>query len=156
MRCNPWRWLWGVIPIAMLTWLAFTWEREGIETDLRSRSEAALQDQGYSWGEVSVEGRDAFLSGVAPDEAQPYRATETVRKVRGVRIVRSRTDGSPAAVAAPEPPTDTQTAEARPVPVPQPEPKSETEPQAERVEPPPAPEVAAEPQEAPQIGRAHV
>jgi len=100
MRCNPWRWLWGVIPIAMLTWLAFTWEREGIETDLRSRAEAALESEGYAWGEVSLDGRDAFLTGVAPDESQPYRAADTVRKVRGVRIVRSRTDAGPNVAAA--------------------------------------------------------
>jgi OOP family OmpA-OmpF porin len=95
MRCNPWRWLWGVIPIAMLTWLACTWEREGIETDLRSRSEAALEDKGFGWGQVSIDGRDAFLTGVAPDESQPYQATEAVRNVRGIRVVRSRTDAGP-------------------------------------------------------------
>jgi OOP family OmpA-OmpF porin len=104
MRCNPWRWLWGVIPIAMLTWLACTWEREGIETDLRSRAEAALEGEGYAWGQVSLEGRDAFLTGVAPDESEPYRASETVRNVRGVRIVRSRTDARVA--AAPQSPDD--------------------------------------------------
>lgn len=100
MRCNPWRWLWGVIPIAMLTWLACTWEREGIETDLRSRAEAALETQGFGWGQVALDGRDALLTGVAPDDAQPYRATETVRNVKGVRIVRARTDAAPGQVTA--------------------------------------------------------
>lgn len=92
MGCNPWRWLWGLIPIAMLTWLAFTWEREGIETDLTSRAEQALEAQGYNWGQVSIDGRDAVLTGLSPDETQPYRATETVRDTWGVRVVRSRTD----------------------------------------------------------------
>jgi OOP family OmpA-OmpF porin len=97
MGCNPWRWLWGIIPIAMLTWLAFTWEQEGIETDLRSRAEVALEKAGFGWGEVSLDGRDAHLSGVAPDDASPYRATQTVRNVWGVRVVRARTDSGAAA-----------------------------------------------------------
>lgn len=92
MRCNPWRWLWGVIPIAMLTWLAITWEREGIETDLQSRAESALSSNGYGWGRIDIEGRDILLSGVAPDDAEPYRASKAVREVKGVRIVRTRTD----------------------------------------------------------------
>lgn len=97
MGCNPWRWLWGLIPIAMLTWLAFSWEREGIETDLRSRAEQALEAQGHSWGHVVLDGRDAVLTGVAPEDAQPYRATETVRNTWGVRVVRARTDAGVAA-----------------------------------------------------------
>ena len=92
MRCNPWRWLWGVIPIAMLTWLAITWEREGIETDLQTRAESALRSKGYGWGRIDIEGRDILLSGVAPDNAEPYRASKAVREVKGVRIVRTRTD----------------------------------------------------------------
>lgn len=99
MRCNPWRWLWGVIPIAMLTWLAITWEREGIETDLQSRAESALSSNGYGWGRIDIEGRDILLSGVAPDDAEPYRASKAVREVKGVRIVRTRTDARSSKVA---------------------------------------------------------
>lgn len=105
MRCNPWRWLWGIIPIAMLSWLAFTWERDGIETELRASAESALEKQGFGWGKVTLDGRDAMLRGEAPDDAQPYRAVETVRDTYGIRVVRHRTDLKRAAetARAPEP-----------------------------------------------------
>ena len=40
MRCNPWRWLWGIIPIAILSFLTVQWEHERIEADLREDSVA--------------------------------------------------------------------------------------------------------------------
>ncbi len=155
MRCNPWRWLWGVIPIAMLTWLACTWEREGIETDLRSRAETALEAEGYGWGQVALEGRDAFLSGVAPDDAEPYRATETVRNIKGIRVVRARTDAAPAAAAAPteapavETPAESQPEVAETAPEPEASPAPEVQPAPEVSEAPAQPdssEAAPEPE----------
>ena len=49
MRCNPLRWLWGLIPVAMLTLLANHWERPGIEADLAERAKAAFAKAGLDW-----------------------------------------------------------------------------------------------------------
>ena len=38
MRCHPTRWLWGLIPIAMLSWLAVHVDFDRIERDLEHRS----------------------------------------------------------------------------------------------------------------------
>ena len=34
MKCNPLRWLWGLIPLALLSWIALLGEHERIERDL--------------------------------------------------------------------------------------------------------------------------
>jgi OmpA-OmpF porin, OOP family len=92
MRCNPWRWMWGLIPIAMLTWFANQWERPGIEDDLKFRAEEALKRDGLDWAKIDFEGRDAILTGRATDEAEPKQAMDVLRRTFGVRISKSRTD----------------------------------------------------------------
>lgn len=92
MRCNPLRWLWGLIPIAMLSWIAFNWERSEIEADLARRTQDALGKAGLSWAKVRFSGRDAVLTGTAAEESEPKRALDTASKVWGVRIVDARTD----------------------------------------------------------------
>lgn len=92
MRCNPLRWLWGLIPISMLALLAHHWERTPIETDLADRSRAALEQLGFDWAETSFSGRDALLTGHATEEDAPKTATQAVRGVWGVRVVKARTD----------------------------------------------------------------
>ena len=92
MRCNPWRWLWGLIPIAMLSWIAFNWERNSIEADLARRAQEALGKAGLGWAETSFSGRDALLTGRAYDDGEPKRALDTARGVWGVRVVEGRTD----------------------------------------------------------------
>jgi OmpA-OmpF porin, OOP family len=92
MRCNPWRWMWGLIPIAMLTWAANVWERPGIEADLQARSEQALERDGLGWAKIAFEGRDAILTGRASDEAEPKQALDDLRRTWGVRVTKSRTD----------------------------------------------------------------
>ncbi len=92
MRCNPWRWLWGLIPIAMLTAGAYMAEREGIEADLSLRAKQAFERQGLSWAEVAFEGRDAVLTGKASEEDEPRTALDQLKRVWGVRVAKSRTD----------------------------------------------------------------
>ena len=92
MRCNPLRWLWGLIPIAMLSWIAFNWERSEIEADLARRTQDALGKAGLSWAKVRFSGRDGVLTGLAAEEAEPRRAFDTSAKVWGVRIIDARTD----------------------------------------------------------------
>lgn len=92
MICNPWRWLWGVIPVAMLTAGAFMTEREGIEADLTLRTQQTFERQGLSWAQAAFEGRDAVLTGNASEEDEPRKALEALRRVWGVRVSKSRTD----------------------------------------------------------------
>lgn len=92
MKCNPWRWLWGLIPIFMLTWIAVSLQQPVIEDDLTNRAQRVLDEAGFDWAKVRFSGRDAVVSGRAPDEGTPRKAIQAVRSVWGVRVVRARTD----------------------------------------------------------------
>lgn len=92
MRCNPWRWLWGLLLIAPLSWIALHLHQTEIENDLRARSTEALEGAGLGWASTSFSGRDAVLTGVASDESDPLAAADLVRRVWGVRVVDARTD----------------------------------------------------------------
>ncbi|MGD9669692.1 MAG: OmpA family protein [Hyphomicrobiaceae bacterium] len=91
MRCNPWRWLWGLIPVAILTFLTVQWEHDRIENDLRQRSETALQAAGQQWAVTAFDGRDGLITGQATSDEGPQRALAVVRDVWGVRISDQRT-----------------------------------------------------------------
>lgn len=96
MRCHPGRWLWGLIPIAMLAWLAVQVERSAIEADLTHRSEVALAAAGHDWAVVAFDGRDGLLAGQPASEPQRREALALVSNVWGVRVVRTRGAVSPA------------------------------------------------------------
>ncbi|MFV0366828.1 MAG: OmpA family protein [Hyphomicrobiaceae bacterium] len=91
MRCNPWRWLWGIIPIAILSFLTIQWEHERIEADLTSRARTALQSAGLTWAATAFDGRDALITGQATTDKAPQRALNVVRDVWGVRVSDQRT-----------------------------------------------------------------
>ncbi|OYW55383.1 MAG: hypothetical protein B7Y80_13885 [Hyphomicrobium sp. 32-62-53] len=92
MRCNPWRWLWGLLLIAPLSWIVLHLHQAEIENDLRVRATEALERAGLGWASTTFSGRDAVLNGLAIDESQPTKATDLVRRVWGVRVVDPRTD----------------------------------------------------------------
>lgn len=87
MKCNPWRWFWGLVPVLMLGWIAILGERERIEADLTSRVRTVLERQGLGWANVTFEGRDAVLRGRATDPTEPGRAAAAVVDTLGVRVV---------------------------------------------------------------------
>lgn len=87
MRCNWRRWLWGLIPLAMVTWVAITLEHGRIEQELGARALQTLSDGGESWATVKFAGRDAVLSGRALSDEQPADAAKSIRQVWGVRVV---------------------------------------------------------------------
>lgn len=91
MRCNPWRWLWGLIPVAILTFLTVQWEHDRIEADLAKRTETALQAAGQQWAVAAFDGRDGLITGQANSDEGPPRALAVVRDVWGVRISDQRT-----------------------------------------------------------------
>jgi outer membrane protein OmpA-like peptidoglycan-associated protein len=90
MRCHPIRWLWGLIPIAMLSWIAVHVEADRIESDLEQRSVRTLAAGGYDWASIVFSGRDGLLVGTAPHAGEPRAAVALVRDVWGVRSVASR------------------------------------------------------------------
>ena len=92
MRCNWWRWLWGIIPLLVLSWVAVQAEQGRIEADLRERAKLALAQAGMSWAATTFEGRDAILEGQAGDDAEPLRAGDLLRGVWGVRVVENRAE----------------------------------------------------------------
>src|SRR5262245_39900693 len=57
MRCNWRRWLWGLIPILLLGWLAVWAERDRVEADLGERAKVALGQAGMEWAATRFEGR---------------------------------------------------------------------------------------------------
>ena len=92
MRCNPLRWLWGLIPVVMLSWLALLGEHERIEADLGARAREALARAGLGqWAAASFKGRDGELMGSALEESEPAKAAEIMRGVWGVRIIDDKT-----------------------------------------------------------------
>ena len=87
MKCNPWRWLWGLPLLVMLTWITLLLEQDRIQADLRERSLYALQQQGIDTATASFVGRDGVLTGRASGADEPAKAARTVLDVWGVRIV---------------------------------------------------------------------
>lgn len=92
MRCNPSRWLWGLIPIAMLTWGTYYQERPNVEADLTVRATEALSRAGQPWAKVTMTGRDAVITGRAEKDGEPKAALDAVRSVWGIRTVQLKTD----------------------------------------------------------------
>ncbi|MFN0217513.1 MAG: OmpA family protein [Hyphomicrobium sp.] len=90
MRCNPSYWLLGLVPIAMLSWVAVELERDGIERDLGRRMQQALARNGFAWAAPIFSGRDATLTGKALDDTDPARAIAAARDVWGVRTADAR------------------------------------------------------------------
>lgn len=90
MKCHPARWLWGLIPIAMLSWIAVHVEADLIERDLEERSAAALAAAGYDWASVAFSGRDGLLVGRPVREDERARALALVGGVRGVHAAQAR------------------------------------------------------------------
>lgn len=90
MRCHPGRWLWGLIPVAMLCWLAVQAERSPIERDLERRSREVLAASGHDWASIAFDGRDGLLVGSPANPSAVAEAADLVRNVWGVRIVRTR------------------------------------------------------------------
>src|SRR5688572_5979469 len=85
MKCNPWRWLWGLVPVVVLAWACVQVEHVRIEQDLGARAKQALVGAGFGWADVSLSGRDAVLSGKAAEKSDAVRAAKAVSDTWGVR-----------------------------------------------------------------------
>ncbi|MCL4767650.1 MAG: OmpA family protein [Hyphomicrobiaceae bacterium] len=93
MRCNPLRWLSGVVLVVGLLGIM---NLEGvlvqIEAELEQRSRTALAQAGLGWASVGFSGRDGNLTGKAADEKEQRQAFDIARSIWGVRTVRNRTE----------------------------------------------------------------
>jgi OmpA-OmpF porin, OOP family len=92
MRCNLRRWLWGAIPILVLSWVAVEVEHARLEGDLAQRAALALSQAGLGWAAVEFRGRDGVLNGQAAQEGEPGKAAGLVRGLWGVRGVQNRAE----------------------------------------------------------------
>lgn len=90
MKCNPLRWLWGLIPVFALAWLTVQFEHGRIEADLAARATEKLKAAGLSYAKVAFTGRDGLITGEATDEAEPQKVKELAEGVWGVRIAEDR------------------------------------------------------------------
>ncbi len=87
MRCNWRRWLWGIVPLLVLSWVAVQAEHGRLENDLAQRANDALVKGGYPWAQADFIGRDGVLTGRAPQEGDPGKAADALAAVWGVRLV---------------------------------------------------------------------
>ena len=92
MKCHPLRWVWGLIPIAIFSWLAALYIKEPVERDLTARVGEALGNAGLGWANVHFDGRDGILSGQASEEGEPSKAITLANSVYGVRILDGQAD----------------------------------------------------------------
>jgi OmpA-OmpF porin, OOP family len=87
MKCNWRRWLWGLIPVVMLSWVAVQAERPRIERELTDTASAQVLRGGASWAQIKFQGRDAVLAGKAWGENDAEAMSDLLRKLPGVRVV---------------------------------------------------------------------
>ncbi|MEZ5933174.1 MAG: BON domain-containing protein [Alphaproteobacteria bacterium] len=79
----------GFVLLALLTIvLAGGW----IEDDLTERGREELVAVGQDWASVEMSGRDAYLTGTAPDAEAAQQAAEAVASIWGVRVVEDRAE----------------------------------------------------------------
>jgi OmpA-OmpF porin, OOP family len=89
--CQPRRWLWGLLPLALL-WLAAGFLRnDSIQTDLTTRSVSEALKAKAPWASATFNGRDATVTGVSPSPAAQKTAEDAVDSVFGVRRVDNKT-----------------------------------------------------------------
>ena len=92
MKCHPLRWIWGLIPLALFSWVAALTIKEPVERDLSARVTQALANANLGWAKVNFDGRDGTLSGQADDESEPSKAIVLSNDVYGVRILDGQAD----------------------------------------------------------------
>lgn len=88
--CRPFRWMWGLLPLAVLLAAAMFLRSESIEVDISKRAGQRLADDGQTWAGVTLDGRDAVLTGQAPSDDARQMAIESASRVFGLRLIADR------------------------------------------------------------------
>lgn len=87
LSCRPKRWLWGLLPVAVIVAFAHYGVRKQVERDLTGRANSALQTSGVNWALVNFQGRDAVLEGLSFSGAERDQVLSLVSNIWGVRSV---------------------------------------------------------------------
>ena len=91
---------WVLVALVVLISAAVVWGRPHIEQSRTEFTRSYLDDQGFTDVEVSFDGRDAVLTGVAPPGVDPAVIVADVDGLWGVRNVRSSVESSGPALTA--------------------------------------------------------
>lgn len=86
--CRPSKWLWGLIPLAVVVVGALFGVRSEIERDLEQRTKTTLDEAGLAWASAQLAGRDAILQGYTFSSEARNRALDAITGIWGVRTVR--------------------------------------------------------------------
>jgi len=81
----------GLLAFVLLALLTIVLAGNWIEDDLAERSQQELEAVGQSWAAVEMHGRDAVLTGSAPDADAATQAADAIGSVWGVRVVQEET-----------------------------------------------------------------
>lgn len=81
----------GAVCFVLLAILTIVLAGGWIEDDLAERGLDDLKAVGQEWASIDMDGRDAILSGTAPDTDAANSALEVVSDIWGVRVVRDDT-----------------------------------------------------------------
>ncbi|MBN8532566.1 MAG: OmpA family protein [Rhizobiales bacterium] len=87
---QPKKWFLGLVPVAGLLLAAGLMRQGGVETDLTAKGAAQLAASGFPWAKVSMAGRDAILTGEAPEPELRGMAVAAADRVLGIRIVNDK------------------------------------------------------------------
>ena len=89
--CQPKRWLWGLLPLALLWIAAGLLHHDSIQTDLTTRSVNEALKAKAPWATAAFDGRDATVTGVSPTPAaQRAPKASAGSKKRGTAPRRAR------------------------------------------------------------------
>ncbi len=89
---SPFKWLLGLIAVLFVALIVVAGEGPRIEQDLTKRSAQALEQNGFSWAEVTFNGRDGVLTGTAFDRHERNAARKVVSQIRGVGTMQDRAE----------------------------------------------------------------
>jgi OOP family OmpA-OmpF porin len=92
LKCNPLRWLWGLLPLILIGWVALLGMQQRIEADLEQRTREHLDRNNLQWANVAFKGRDALLTGRAEEESDQRRPAIEMAKIWGVRSIEDRVE----------------------------------------------------------------
>lgn len=77
----------GLIGFVLLALLTIVLAGGWIEDDLAERNQEELEAVGQSWASIEMDGRNAILSGTAPDADAAQQAADAVASVWGIVAV---------------------------------------------------------------------
>lgn len=93
--CQPKKWWWGLLPLALLFFLMNSMTSGPVEGDLARRAADVFKQSGLPWASAALSGRDAVLKGEAPNPEAKKLAVDAAERAWGVRKVADSTTVSP-------------------------------------------------------------